>query len=148
MPIWNLRPPRRRGGVNRRARREMAYENRTTNPAPVENRPIQVEGYGPEGHPNFEVRQGYREYNRSIPRYPAKGRYPRPTEDDHIARDIYELLALNSSINSQFIRVRVYNGHVRLEGVVIHPRERQMAARLAGSVYGVRSVDNRLEVDF
>ena len=146
MPIWNENSGEPR--QNRRFRRDLARDNRENSARTFSRRSIQVEGYGDGDLADWEVREQDREYHNSLKRDAPQGRFHRPTVDDAIIRDVYQLLGSHRQIESQFIRVRARGGVVLLEGVVMHPRQRWIAEQLARTVAGVHDVENRLEVDF
>lgn len=56
-------------------------------------------------------------------------------------------LALNGDLSKMELDVDARDGLVTLEGIVASDEQRELASDLAGSVEGVRLVDNRIEVD-
>jgi osmotically-inducible protein OsmY len=80
----------------------------------------------------------------------AIAQFSRPAEDPHWAADealrarVDRSIALHHALHPFDIAVEVDDQVARLSGSVDNPVERELAGRLAGSVDGVREVDNRL----
>jgi osmotically-inducible protein OsmY len=71
----------------------------------------------------------------------------RPRDDAQIAQDIRQRILHSSSIETPRIEVDVDSGNVVLTGLVASWAEAAQADLLASETGGVRSVDNRLQVD-
>lgn len=71
----------------------------------------------------------------------------KPLSDTGLTQIVKSALQSESSINAQKIDVENRNGNIALHGVVESDEQREKAARIVGSVGGVRSVANNLTVD-
>jgi osmotically-inducible protein OsmY len=68
-------------------------------------------------------------------------------EDTVMISRVRTALLETDEIDGTRIEVDVFRGNVQLEGVVASATEREAAARIAGDVQGVRSVENNLELE-
>ena len=69
-----------------------------------------------------------------------------PSDDDELLDTITARLAGDSDVDASEIEVSVRGGHVVLSGMVPSQQARRDAEAIAGSVRGVRDVENRLKV--
>jgi len=67
--------------------------------------------------------------------------------DEGVERDVEAALVTDPATESWEIQTSVVRGNVTLSGAVQSGAERRLAERVAKSVRGVRSVDNRLEIE-
>lgn len=74
---------------------------------------------------------------------PAEGR-----TDQEIQQDVSDALAQDPATDSWEIGVGVEDGTVALVGTVDSWHEKQLAARVAKGVEGVRSIENQIDIDF
>jgi osmotically-inducible protein OsmY len=72
---------------------------------------------------------------------------PQPLTDSELARTVANVLAWNSAIPENRLRVRVENGWVTLEGTVDWQYQKDSAASALAEVTGVRGVDNLVTVN-
>lgn len=72
----------------------------------------------------------------------------KPSADDNdMLHTINERLAGDSDMDASEIKVSVRGGHVVLSGLVSSRQARSDAEAIAGSVRGVREVENRLKIE-
>ena len=64
-----------------------------------------------------------------------------------LAQAVANVLAWNSAVSPDRIRVRVENGWITLEGTVDWQYQRDAAARVVGELTGVKGVDNLISVN-
>lgn len=67
--------------------------------------------------------------------------------DEDILDTIHERLAGDSDVDASEIEISMRDGRVVLAGMVPSPQVRRDAEAIAGSVRGVREVDNRLKAE-
>lgn len=67
--------------------------------------------------------------------------------DDHIYDQVRLRLSANPDVNGGALTVDVKGGAVVLSGKVKNQKAKQKAEKLAKKVKGVKSVDNKLEID-
>ena len=67
--------------------------------------------------------------------------------ESSLTQIVREALKSESSLDARRIEVENREGVVALHGTVASEEQREKAARIVGSVGGVKSVDNRLAVD-
>lgn len=67
--------------------------------------------------------------------------------DDIIRQDIIDKLTQDPGIDTSKIQVEVENGKVILKGKADTEDEKQLSAKVARSVAGVKEVENHLHVD-
>lgn len=70
---------------------------------------------------------------------------PEKRPDESIAADVTAAFVYDTATDSFEIEVAVSNAVVRLSGAVQSPAERDLAEMIAGTVRGVRAVENQLE---
>jgi osmotically-inducible protein OsmY len=71
-----------------------------------------------------------------------------PRSDRELKAAVARALEFDEFVPDRKIKLRVFHGHVTLEGDVEWPRERDDAGRVARHVAGVTSVANRIRVRF
>jgi osmotically-inducible protein OsmY len=72
---------------------------------------------------------------------------PTNTPDEVIRQDIIDKLTHDPGIDTSKIQVEVENGKVILKGKADTEVEKQLSAKIARSVAGVKEVENHLHVD-
>lgn len=70
-----------------------------------------------------------------------------PPDDDDLLQTIHERLTGDSDVDASDIQISVRDGRVVLAGMVPSHQVRRDAEAIAGSVRGVREVENRLKVE-
>ncbi|OGA61711.1 MAG: hypothetical protein A3G81_07750 [Betaproteobacteria bacterium RIFCSPLOWO2_12_FULL_65_14] len=71
----------------------------------------------------------------------------KPLSDSGLTQIVKSALQSESSLNAQKIDVENRDGNVTLHGIVDSDEQREKAARIVGSVGGVRNVVNNLTID-
>jgi hyperosmotically inducible protein len=71
----------------------------------------------------------------------------KPLSENSLTRIVKEALQSESSLDARKIQVENREGVVALSGTVASEEQKDKAARIVGSVGGVKTVDNRLTVD-
>jgi len=72
---------------------------------------------------------------------------PHVTTDSGLAQAVANVLAWNSAVSPDRIRVRVENGWITLEGTVDWQYQKDAAARVVSELTGVKGVDNLISVN-
>jgi len=72
---------------------------------------------------------------------------PHVTTDSGLAQAVANVLAWNSAVSPDRIRVRVENGWITLEGNVDWQYQKDAAARVVSELTGVKGVDNLISVN-
>lgn len=72
---------------------------------------------------------------------------PHVTTDSGLAQTVANVLAWNSAVSPERIRVRVENGWITLEGTVDWQYQKDAAARVVAELTGVKGVDNLISVN-
>ncbi|MEQ8770084.1 MAG: BON domain-containing protein [Phycisphaerales bacterium] len=71
---------------------------------------------------------------------------PEERTDDAILSDIHESIRMNDATESSDVIVRINNGNVTLSGTTESFAEKDLAETVVAGVLGVRSIENKLEI--
>jgi len=77
---------------------------------------------------------------------PAQAEAPKPDADQALATAVKAALEADKRLDAQGIDVTAKGGVVTLWGTVAQAKRRSLAVKIAGSVPGVKSVQNNLQV--
>jgi osmotically-inducible protein OsmY len=79
--------------------------------------------------------------------YSGRGPKNYQKADTRIREEICEELTRNDEVDASEVQVEVEHGVVRLQGKVEDRRQRRLAEEIADSCFGVRDLQNDLEID-
>jgi hypothetical protein len=90
----------------------------------------------------------FRQTGGSMERGPHSGRGPKnyKRSDQRIEEEINDMLTQHGDIDASEIEVKVSNGDVTLSGSVDERQAKHMAEDIAGSVMGVKDVNNQIRI--